>query len=179
MAIERKFELVEPDAPDRCQAVHNKGQCRYKACENSTYCPMHGGNKAQAAKAELVKRQYQLAKWQASVDSFADEDQVKSLRGEVGIARLILQEIVAKCQTSNDLLLFSGKITDMLMRVEKLVVSCHRLENNLGLVLDKSAALNLATMIIEIIGKHVTDDDIIGKIAEDLAKAIQGSSKNG
>jgi hypothetical protein len=168
----RKVESVEPDSPLRCQAVHGAGQCRYKASPGSTYCPMHGGNNAQQLIREKVKRQYQLAKWQQAVDAFADEDQVKGLRGEIGIARLLLESVVTKCRDTGDLLMYSGKISELLSRVEKLVVSCHRLESNLGLVLDKPKVLALAAQVVEVVGRHVKDDDAISRIANEIVNAV-------
>lgn len=178
---DNKFEYVEPDDPSRCQAVHRQGQCRYKSVEGSQYCPMHGGHKGvQSAKVGIV-RQYQLAKWQSSVDSFADEDQVKSLRGEIGILRLMLQETIAKCKDSGQLLLHAGRISDMVMKVEKVVNSCHRLESNMGVLLDKGKILTLAAVIVEIISKHVLDDEKIAVISSDICKAVidaQGNKKD-
>lgn len=179
--VERKVEIVEPDAPDRCQATHVKGQCRYKAMDGSKYCPMHGGNKAQASIANQVQRQYQLAKWQDSTDAFADEDQVKSLRGEIGITRLLLQETVGRCKNSGELLMYSGKIGDLISKIEKLVVSCHRLETNLGMTLDKSKVLDLAAQFVEIIGKHISDDATINAISTEIVAMIlaaQGTTKD-
>ncbi len=180
--IEAKVEAVEPDSPLRCQAVHGKGQCRYKRCDNSTYCQMHGGNKAQASHNKAIIRQYQLAKWQSTVDAFADEDQVKSLRGEIGITRLLMQETIVKCKDSGELLLYSAKIGELVSKIERLVVSCHRLESNLGLLLDKGKVMALATMLVEIIGKHVKDDEAIAAISNEIVTAIvntQGKLDNG
>lgn len=174
--VERKVEMVEPDAPDRCQAVHGKGQCRYKQCNGSLYCPMHGGNKAVAAQAEKVKRQYQFAKWQEQADSFADEDGIKSLRGEIGITRMLLQETVSRCKNGGELLLYSGKIGDLIGKIEKLVVSCDRLESRMGNVLDKGKILEIAATLVEIVGRHVTDADAIEAISTEIVDVILKTS---
>ena len=172
MADTRKVEPVEPDSPERCQAVYGAGQCRYKRSPGSEFCPMHGGNKGQAAQTALVKRQYQLAKWQADVDAFADEDQVKSLRGEIGITRLVLQSMLDKCRDTSDIVIYSSKIGDTVARIERLVTSCHRLESNMGLLLDKPRIIVLAQLIVDIIGQHIEDDDTIALIANGIVDAI-------
>ena len=181
METEVKVQVVEPDAPDRCQAVHGRGQCRYKRTDGSEYCSMHGGNRAAASQQKAIIRQYQLAKWQSTVDNFADEDQVKSLRGEIGIARLLLETVMNRCKDSGDLVLYAGKIGEQIKTIERLVISCHRLESNLGLLLDKPKILSLAAQIVEIIGAHVTDDDARAAIASDIVGAIvstQGNTTN-
>lgn len=168
----RKVEAVEPDSPERCQAVHGSGQCRYKRSPGSEYCPMHGGNKGQAVQKARVMRQYQLAKWQADVDAFADEDQVKSLRGEIGITRLLLQATMDKCRDTGDLVIYTSKIGDLVMKIERLITSCHRLESNMGLLLDKPRIIVLAQLIVNIIGEFVDDDAIVGQIANGIVDAI-------
>lgn len=178
MLVESKVEVVEPDAPDRCQAVHGRGQCRYRRTPDSLYCAMHGGNRAAATAQKAVIRQYQLAKWQATVDDFADEDQVKSLRGEIGVARMLLETVINRCKDSGDLIIYSGKIGDQIKTIEKLVISCHRLESNLGLLLDKPKVLTLASQIVEIIGRHVKDDDAIAAISNDIVNAIIATQGN-
>jgi hypothetical protein len=180
--MSEKVEMVEPDAIDRCQSVHGKGQCRYRRVHGTEYCPMHGGNKGQASAALEVKRQYQLAKWQSTVDGFADDDQVKSLRGEIGITRMVMQETITKCKDGGELLLYSAKIGELVSKIERLVVSCHRMESSLGLLLDKGKVMSLATMMVEIISKHVKDDDAIAAISNEIVTCIvntQGKLENG
>lgn len=172
MAIENKFERVEADDITRCQANHKHGQCSYKQVDGSKYCPMHGGNKAVEARQKLVIRQYNLAQWQSRVNDFSDHESVKSLRDEIGITRMILENMITKCSDTSELLLYSSKIGELVSKVEKLVVSCNRLEGSMGMLLDKAAALNLAGQIVEIISRHVSDEQAIDSIAGEIAHAI-------
>lgn len=175
MAIESKFKRIErEDDPNRCQAVHGKGQCIYLSTENSKYCPMHGGAAAENAHAKVMKRKYQLAQWTQRVGEFADDDQVKSLREEIGILRMTLEQVVRQCKTDTDVLLWSGKIGDLVTKIEKVVTSCNRLEVSSGMLLDKSAALNLASQVVEIIARHVTDADAVDDISNDIIQVIVG-----
>lgn len=171
--IESKMERVEdPADPRRCQTNYKHGQCPYKALEHSEYCAMHGGNKAQESRNKKVMQQYQLAMWQKRVDEFADNDKVKTLRDEIGILRVVLENIIVLCKDKNQLLLFSSKIAEMVTKIERLVVSCNKLEASSGMLLDKSAALHLAGQMVEIIGRHVTDGEAIEKIANEIAHVI-------
>ncbi len=170
--IESKFQRVEADAPDRCQGKFKLGQCPYRASPDSTYCPMHGGHLAtNVANAERT-RMYRLAKWQQRVSEFADNDQVKGLREEIGILRIIMEETLNMCQDSSQLMLYSSKISDTALKIEKVVSSCHRLEASTGILLDKQAALQIAGTIVEIIGRHVQDADTIELIAEEVINVI-------
>lgn len=169
---DNKFERVAPDDPRRCQATFKLGQCPYKAVDGASNCPMHGGNSTVRAQEAQNKKMYRLAKWKERMSEFADDANVKSLREEIGILRILMEETVNMCQDSQTLLMYSSKISDMAMKLEKLVSSCHRLEASTGMLLDKQAALQLASVIVKIIGEHVTDEDKIDAISSEIITAI-------
>lgn len=168
----------EPDDPNRCQGIHRNGQCRYKAIPTRKYCAMHGGARGRKATLQVMKRQYQLAKWQDTVDAFADDDEVKSLRGEIGIARMVLQETITRCKDSGELLMESARIGELVSKIERLVTTCHRIESNLGMLLDKTKIMALAMQIVEIIGEHVKDDDQIASISAKIVDTILSTQGN-
>lgn len=170
--IDNKYTRSEPDDPNRCQSGGKQGQCPYLAVANSTYCARHTGHQQQKSENEKQKNMYRLAKWQARVAEFAADDNVKSLREEIGIVRMLMEETVVRCNDSNDLLMYSSKISDLATRLEKLVTSCHRLEASTGMLLDKSAAIHLASVIVTIIAEYVTDADAIDKISNEIVLAI-------
>lgn len=172
MPVERKFEVVPDDSPLRCQAVHFKGQCKYRRCEHSTFCPMHNGGIGDKAHAEESLNMLRLAKWQGRVGDLAEHEKVKSLREEIGVLRMMLEETINRCGDQVELIMNSGKIADLIMKIEKLVVSCHKLESNLGMLLDKQAAMQLSGEIVDIIGRYVSDEAAIGRIADDIAAAL-------
>lgn len=159
------------DPRERCHGTVAAGQCPYNKVENSDYCPMHGGNKGQIAHNEEVTRNYRLMRWQRRVEEFADNDQVKSLREEIGILRMMLEEMLIKCTDTTELLLYSHRISDLAMKIEKLVVSCDKLENRMGLLLSKRAVLQLAGTYVNIINTYISDPDVIEQISEQMMVA--------
>lgn len=180
MPVEAKLTRVEENSPIRCQALGGTSgsQCPFMQCEGSNYCPMHGGNKnTQAAQKERIRR-YRLGQWEAKVSQFAEEEGIKSLRDEIGILRMTLESIVVRCTDETELLIAAPRIGDMILKIEKLVSSCHRLETSTGMLLDKGAALNLAGTIVNIIGQYITDPATIDIIANEIALNILGEPKN-
>lgn len=171
---ENQYIYVEPDDPNRCQANHKNGQCRYRAVENTTKCPMHGANNQLIANAKVELRQYQFAKWQSSVDVFADADEVKSLRGEIGIVRLLLQETVARCKDAVDLQLNTPKMIELVKQIGVLVISAHKLETSMGFLLDKTKVLAIAVEIIAVISSYV-DPDTATEIGDKIIEIIKRS----
>ena len=123
---------------------------------------------------------YKLEKFQARVEHFKVNPAVKSLRSEIGILRMTLENVINKCRDENDLLMASQKIGDLVMKIDRLVLSAHKLESSMGELLDKMAALNLSNQIIEIITgaveRHVKIAlDIIPEDLEDQVEHILGS----
>ena len=162
------------DDPERCQGVDSKGQCIYKRMPESEYCPRHGGNKAGEAKKKEAAHEYRLQTWQNRINEFAEGDHVKGLRGEIGILRMVLEEILNQAKTPKDLLMNSSSISDLCAKIEKLVNSCDRLERNMGLMLDKAAALNFANQIVQVITEYIQDAEIVDSISNGIIDALKG-----
>ena len=164
-------KVSDPADPRRCQTVTAYGQCLMIAVEGQQYCHVHARALNHAVEKEAVKN-YRLQRWQQRVSEFAENDQVKSLREEIGITRMLLEEMFGFCTNSTELLLYSGRIADLVMKIEKLVVSCHRLEERTGLLLDKQAVVHLASSIVAIIGHEISDADVLERIAGEIAGVI-------
>ena len=168
---------VEEDDPRRCQAVNSQGQCRLIATVNDdgTYnanCAAHGG----AGQANQVKRKelrnYQLDRWRAKLIAKSENSNIKSLRDEIGILRIIMEERLNRCKDAHDLILQSGPISDLVLKIDKVVNSCHKLEASMGELLDKSALLQFAGEVIQIVGRYVPDDDL-PKVADEIIESLQ------
>jgi len=171
-----KFSLYKVEIHDsalRCEATIKTGPCRYLKAEGTNYCPMHGSNSGRIARNEAVTRNYRLQRWKQRIDDFADNDQIKSLREEVGILRMVMEEMLNKCTDTTELMLYSHRICDVAMKIEKLVISCDRLENRMGLLLSKQAVLQLAGTYVNIISAHVIDPNIIEQISIEMLEATK------
>jgi hypothetical protein len=116
----------------------------------SKYCAQHGGTIG--VKKEM-KSAYRLMRWQDRIKHHAEHDQVKSLRDEVGILRMMMEERLNECQSSTDLLLHSGAIASLVDKIERTVVSCHKLENAMGQLMDKQAILQFADSVVSAVAE--------------------------
>lgn len=168
---------VSEDSPDRCQAVAGgSGQCNNVKVPGCEVCIIHGGWHQQQENLENEKRNYRLTRFRARVNQFADHAQVKSLREEVGIARLQLEELMNTCKDSTDLLMYSERIAKLVAQIQGLVLSCQRLEEKSGNLLDKTQLFVICEGIVKIIGDHVADPDTLDiistKIMEMMTKSI-------
>jgi hypothetical protein len=169
-----------PEHPDRCQGVlQGQGtQClnMRDATKGSKFCPAH---MARSHNSPTVRREamrtYELGKWNERKNKFADDEKVKSLREEIGILRMMIEEQLKACVTENDLIINSDKISNMVLKLEKLVVSCNTLETKLGLLLDKSAVIQLASVIVEIISEFVIDAEARSQLSDKIMEALMST----
>lgn len=167
-----KWNVKVNHPKERCLAnTGTRGQCPNTKQFETNYCAAHGANKGIESRNNKEVRNYRLQRWQKRVTEFADNDQIKSLREEVGILRMILEEMLNKCETTTDLLLYSSRMADTVMKIEKLVTSCDKLENKMGLLLSKGAVLQLAGVYVEIIHEFIPDPDIVEAISSKMAEA--------
>ena len=192
MQIQHKLVKAEEDDPLRCQGTGqgNGGQCTFKSIaalvrddewadfdERVDYtvitgCPKHGGMIAIKGQLKERSHDYRLQVWQQRITEFSESDKVRTLRGEIGILRLLTEEILNQCGDQTQLIIYSGKLADLVMKTEKLVSSCDRLESRMGTVLDQAGALILAGEIVQAIGEEITDADAIDRISNKIIDSI-------
>jgi len=171
--IEKKLQRCDEFDPNRCKSISSKsGQCPYLAAPGSQYCQRHGANKAIQAEQKRSRNMYRLQIWQERLEEFTTSSECNTLKNEVGILRLALEEILNKCTDSNHLLLYSQKISDLAVKIEKLISSSHRIEKSLGTLLDKSAALSFAGEVINIISQFIDDPEVIDSVSNGIINAL-------
>jgi hypothetical protein len=164
---------------ERCEFVLTNGQqCGNKAVPGVTRCPLHGANTQLASIEKKSIRMYRLAKFQTRVNELADHDKLKTLKEEVALLRMMVEEKVNRCEDSTELMLVSGPVTEMIMKVQKLVESCSRLEMKSGSLLDKQRVHNLATTLMNIVAIKINEfaeNNLGTEGTENLLEAIANS----
>ena len=172
--IEHEFD------PDRCQALHHgKRQCFYKSMDGSNFCKIHGGNKgAEKQEKENITR-YHIGKWRARLDRFSSESNIKNLREEIGVLRMVLEQRLERCDDAHDMILQSGPISDIIMKIEKIVSSCHKLEGSMGQLLDKQEIIRFSSEVIGIITEILVEQpEKISEIAERIISSVDRIGDN-
>lgn len=168
-----KYDRTKHHPKERCEGNISTGQCINCKVQGSDFCVNHGANKQLESKNGDSVRNYRLQRWKTRVGEMADSEGIKSLREEVGILRVILEEMMNTCEDSTDLLLYSQRMADLVMKIEKLVSSCDRLENRMGLLLGKDSILQLAATYVNIINTYVVDPEVIEKISLEMIAATK------
>jgi hypothetical protein len=177
MADRQDIMRADPDDPNRCKRFIGLKQCQFVSVPGSDYCILHGG----AGVANAVKKantyQYRLAKYRARAGELINSSQLKDLREEVAVLRILLEERFNACDNASELILHSSTMGDLVMKINTLVTSCHKLDTLLGTTLDKSTLLGMAEQIINIIAKHVKDSSTIEYISKDIADMLDPDAK--
>ena len=168
-----------PEHPNRCQGLNSNGQCGHMAVEGGTFCIMHGGNKQLESIKNKSLKNYRAGQWQARINRFSESPQIKDLREEIGILRMLMEERLTFCETPHDLLLQSHIISDLVTKIEKTVASCHKLEASLGQHMDKTALMGFAQQVISVISINIDDRDTVDIVANGIVNLItEGGDEN-
>ena len=166
-AIQR---IKNDDDPRRCQHMMRTGQCINISTEGSNFCLVHGGNKAVEAAEAKKLRNYRIQRYNIRLGELRSSNHIKDLRDEVAILRILLEEKMNLITNSNQLALQTGAISDLVVKIEKVVTSCQRLEEKTGIMLDKNRVVQMAEQIIAIITKHIEDTEVLELLADEFEK---------
>ena len=177
--MDTSIKRAEADSPHRCQGMEARGgQCMNRGMEISKgkyakNCSIHGG----ASEARVAEKQsnnmYRLAKYGSRIGEFASHTQVKGLRDEIGILRMLLEERLNKCQDNDELLLSSNVLSDLVMKIQSVVTSCHKLEASMGQLLDKQQLIQFAESMITVICSEIQDPDLLARLAHKIEAATE------
>lgn len=172
--------VTDPADPRRCQAITPHGQCSFTAVEGYHYCKLHD---TRHNDEKIKLRNYRLSQWKGRVAELGSSSEVKSLRDEIGILRLLLEQRLNACADTTDLMLHSHALSKLVLDIEKLVGSCHKLESSMGQLLDKQAILNFASIVVSkitnaiqtLVTQSVIQPSVADMINEAVADALMSA----
>ncbi len=166
--------VTDLDDPNRCQGVMPTiGQCRNKAAEGSLFCYAHGGNKGVEAKKQREMKNYRLAKFRSRAEELGNSEHITSLKDEVALLRMLIEERINSLKDTQELLLCSGPLSDLLMKVATVVEKCHKLDSKLGNLLDRSKVVQFAQIVVEIISSKIDDPKILDQISSEILQSLK------
>ena len=171
MEDSQTHRVEREDDPRRCTSVTAKGQCLLIKDEGSNYCRLHRGAGVVAAPKRALNN-YRIEKFNGRLAELVNSGGIKSLRDEIAILRMLIEERMNFCKDSHDLILASGPISDLATRLEKLVTSCHKLEGSMGELMDKQALMHFATRVVDIITEEIQNDILIERISDRIIAAM-------
>ena len=152
--MDHRLERVNAlDDPRRCHGATRIGQCMNVAVDGGHLCL----GCARTDLTEVGRRQYLLtnSRFQEKLEKFSTADEIKSLRDEVAIARMLVEERLNKINTDADLYASCGAINTLLLTIEKLVSRSHILEQNLGQLFHRSTIIQMMQAFVAVVDDEV------------------------
>ena len=182
--MENKFERLPDTHPERCQGVSKvAGQCNFRKVQGTEFCPMHGGANTAAHQERKAVHDYQLGVWKGRHDQFAGSERVKSLLGEVGIMKLMLEKFANMCKCDNDLIIHFSKIIELNREITKTVVACQNLQEKNKDLIDRNTMDVICDSLLNIVSDYIKDqDDLMAlseRIYESIVTAVRGEVPSG
>ena len=173
---ERVTNLTDPN---RCQGASKAGQCQNVSEYGSDYCRVHGGRTDLQEVDD--KRGYLLAKAEerARLAGMADElEPVKELRDLIALQHMLVEKRYNLINSDADLLTACGPLNQMLQTMERLINSCHRIETNLGELLQRHAVLALAKEMVRIVIDELEGVDNYEEIVDSITQRLIDTIRN-
>jgi hypothetical protein len=140
-------------------------------------CRAHGGRDLTA---QQNLQGYLLAKAQdrARLADLSDElEPVKELRDSIGLLHMMIERRWNAIKDDGDLLQACGPLNQMLQNMDRLVNSCHKIEQNLGQLLAKQAIMGLAKGMVEILVEELEGieryEEIVDRITVRLIETVR------
>lgn len=174
--MERVTDLADPN---RCQGPSVDGQCRNKAQYGSKFCIKHGGGNSNLQEIE-DQRGFLLAKADDKIRLAQLSDglePVKELRDVIALQHILIERRYNVIKDDNDLLQACGPLSQMIVSMEKLISSAHKIEQNLGELLSRNAVLALARAMCQIVVEELEGIEnyefIVDRITQRLIDTIR------
>ena len=163
--------VQDPADRGRCKAPTAEGQCMNRAEDGSEYCLAHTRPRLGPSP---TKRIYMLARADARMRlaELADHEEVKSLREEIAMTRMMIETQFNGIATDVDWQLKWPAIERGIHTVHKLVKDCHVIEQNLGNLLAKQTIFQLAHRICEIVVNRLEGIEVYEAITDDIVRQI-------
>lgn len=164
----------------RCEFTYSQGQCSEEALEDNRYCHLH----THIDPEKHQKRLYNLLKYKYKTRyaEIGEHEALRSLRDEVAIAKMMLEETLNNIQSDSEAQAAKAGIDRQLATVEKLVASMIKMEIALGSLISKPTLLKIAGEMVQILLEKLKDipnhEILIDEISVAIMKTIGSIKEN-
>lgn len=176
-------EKCSADDPNRCQGVTPHGQCEYLAVEGSDRCNYHSRGKAEVNLAKAKKERYLIDNEQirkAYLRLRGDEDYL-DLKEEIDLTHAMIERRLNAIKTDADAIMAIGHYTQLIQRLESMKISLMKLQQQMGMVLNKESIFRLAGVFAQILDEELDNiedkEERMDRLMERLVTAIEAAGK--
>jgi len=166
--------------PRRCKAASCDGQCRNVAEDGDDYCRAHLSTPPAAPARRMRKYLLVKAEDQALLARYVDDDDLKSLREEIALVRMMIQNTLADAQTNMDRINAYSKVNTYMLTLERVMKTSHALEKSLDQLVSKSTLIRLGKQLCHIILDKLEGvpnyEQLVDALIPEIALAVQNIS---
>ncbi len=190
-----KFEIKRaptPDDPHRCQSSTKMGQCPNLAYSPSPdvfvgdKCVMHGGHSAAVRHHTEETKQYKISKYASRIHDFATNPNVKSLREEIALIRILIEERMNAIKPGDDfgIIQAAGPVSELISKLERVIRTSQALEEKSGYVLDRTKVIQMCDQVLTVVIENLLalelpeekSEALLSKVSADLELIFTGKS---
>ena len=162
-----------------------KGQCHREAAivdgvpvknhQGEYRCPLHGSAVITSNNRKAANN-LRLSRYHTRLHEKGGGDAIKDLRDEVGVLRILLEDLV-NAPTFNVLLMYR-QVSDLVVKIQGCVGAMHKIEKESNELLAKDDVLEFAGEIMLILNDELKDSPgILERLASRLATAAEKLEK--
>lgn len=137
----------ENNDPRRCQKNTAHGQCPFLSQPGANYCAIHGPIIDQNAQGLY---QFNRTEVIHRINAFRSHGDSRTLAIELGLLRLLLEQLVNKCD-AYDLLMHSVQLTTLITQIKELQISNVKLEQKVGDLLSSEQVIDIAQSLYAVV----------------------------
>lgn len=174
---DRVTKATFDDDPERCQSSTKFGPCPNKALPGCKFCAIHGGVIEQQSAERDNLRTYRSAKYLDRIKHMSDRSRVKAIHEEIGILKMLVEEMLDTIKDPIDLLMRAGPISELIMKITSCVSVLDKIEHRAGELLNKSAIMAIALNITSIIKQALPDQpELLAKICAEITECVSSQT---
>lgn len=139
----------------QCLSHMNGKRCPLRRIEGANGCYMHGGHFVVRAQERAQRHEYDLGRYQARASEFANDSEVYSLASEIGVTRMLLEQLLRNCSDDAQFYSVSPQINSLLATCEHLTLTCVDVEKVLSDHMSKDLLHDTVQVIADIAAKSL------------------------
>jgi len=148
------------DDPNRCQGMTKRGQCPFLAMPDHKHCVIHG-----RVQENTSLYNFERTEVLARLSVFRGHTDSRTLATELGVLRLLLEQIINKCG-EYELLQNSVQIASIIDKIKDLQLANTKLEERVGDLLSVEQVIEVAQQLYGSVVTHLKICQIIQSFLE-------------
>ena len=107
-----------------------------------------------------------------------DNSNISSLRDEIALTRIMIEEIWNGCSSSEQLFMYQQPLSDLIVKVERLVSAMHKMDLASQNYMDQKQLEGFCQDIINVLEDSIDDRKLLAEISQKIINAANSIKSN-